>query len=279
MSSSRVLTASVLALTIAGLAPSRTQAQGYETFRQQTGRALTGQQPTDGRGDRKDTATKFVFSSRGDSLNWAKNKKLADNSKGFRIIVSLQQARLWVLIDQDTLLSAPASVASGKKLSYRGYEKVFDMPRGTREVLGKDADPVWTPPDWLYFETAEELGLDVRSMPKRGLTMRDGRKLYVNERNEVGVLTAAGDSTDFPKDLHIIFDNTLYIPPIGTENRKVNGTLGKYKLVLGNGFLFHGTPFKNSIGLPATHGCVRLRDEDIEWMYENVPIGTKVYVY
>jgi hypothetical protein len=279
MSSSRVLTASVLALTIAGLAPSRTQAQGYETFRQQTGRALTGQQSTDGIGDRKTAETKFVFSSRGDSLNWAKNKKLADNSKGFRIIVSLQQARLWVLIDQDTLLSAPASVASGKKLSYRGYEKVFDMPRGTREVLAKDADPVWTPPDWLYFETAEELGLDVKSMPKRGLTMPDGRKLYVNERNEVGVLTAAGDSTDFPKDLHIIFDNTLYIPPIGTENRKVNGTLGKYKLVLGNGFLFHGTPFKNSIGLPATHGCVRLRDEDIEWMYENVPIGTKVYVY
>ena len=33
------------------------------------------------------------------------------------------------------------------------------------------------------------------------------------------------------------------------------------------------------IGLAATHGCVRLRDEDIEWMYENIPIGTKVYVY
>lgn len=279
MSSFKVLTASLLALSIVGVAPSQARAQGYETFRQQTGRALTGQQATDATGDRKDAETKFVFSSRSDSLNWAKNKKLADNSKGFRIIVSLQQARLWVVIDQDTLLSAPASVASGKKLSYRGYEKVFDMPRGTREVLAKDADPVWTPPDWLYFETAEELGLDVKSIPSRGLTMPDGRKLYVNERNEIGVLTAAGDSTDFPKDLHIIFDNTLYIPPVGTENRKVNGTLGKYKLVLGNGFLFHGTPFKNSIGLPATHGCVRLRDEDIEWMYENIPVGTKVYVY
>ena len=47
----------------------------------------------------------------------------------------------------------------------------------------------------------------------------------------------------------------------------------------GDGYLFHGTPLKNSIGLAATHGCIRLRDEDIEWMYENVPVGTKVYIF
>ena len=28
-----------------------------------------------------------------------------------------------------------------------------------------------------------------------------------------------------------------------------------------------------------THGCVRLADDDIEWLYENVPVGTKVYIY
>ena len=43
--------------------------------------------------------------------------------------------------------------------------------------------------------------------------------------------------------------------------------------------MLHGTPDQNSIGLAATHGCVRLRDEDIEWLYENVPVGTKVYIY
>jgi lipoprotein-anchoring transpeptidase ErfK/SrfK len=31
--------------------------------------------------------------------------------------------------------------------------------------------------------------------------------------------------------------------------------------------------------MAATHGCVRLRDQDIEWLYENIPVGTKVYVY
>jgi L,D-transpeptidase YbiS len=50
-------------------------------------------------------------------------------------------------------------------------------------------------------------------------------------------------------------------------------------LNLGDGYLLHGTPYKESIGLAATHGCVRLRDEDIEWLYDHVPVGTKVYIY
>ena len=221
----------------------------------------------------------FHFKSKKDSLDWVKNKKLADNSKGFRILVSLQERRLWVVDGEDTLLSAPAAVASGQTLTYQGYTKTFDMPRGPRIVRGKDADPIWTPPKWLYIEAAAELGLEVRDIPRSGLTMPDGRRLYVNEENEIGVITADGPQKFVDKNLHLIFDDVLYVPPVGTENRKVNGTLGEYKLDLGEGFLFHGTPLKNSIGLAATHGCVRLNDQDIEWLYENVPLRTRVYVY
>jgi lipoprotein-anchoring transpeptidase ErfK/SrfK len=28
-----------------------------------------------------------------------------------------------------------------------------------------------------------------------------------------------------------------------------------------------------------SHGCVRLRNEDIEQLYEMVPVGTPVYIY
>lgn len=31
-------------------------------------------------------------------------------------------------------------------------------------------------------------------------------------------------------------------------------------------------------GRAATHGCMRLHDEDIEWMYLNVPVGTLVFI-
>lgn len=281
MSSTKVLTASLLAFGLAGTAaPSLAQTQGYDRFRRQTGQALTNPTSAERSGSKqKDSATDYNFRSKKDSLDWARWKKVADNSKGFRVLVSLQERRLWVVIDDDTLLTAPAAVASGQTLTYQGYTKTFDMPRGTRTVRAKDADPIWTPPKWLYYEAAAELGLKVRDIPPSGLTMPDGRRLYVNEENEIGVITENGPEKFIDKNLHLIFDDVLYVPPVGTENRKVNGTLGKYKLDLGDGFLFHGTPLKNSIGLAATHGCVRLRDEDIEWMYENIPIGTKVYVY
>jgi lipoprotein-anchoring transpeptidase ErfK/SrfK len=282
MSSTKVLTASLFAFAIAGSsAPSAAQSQSYETFRRQTGNALTGKiAATESSDDHSgDAPTDYYFKSRRDSLDWAKWKKVADRSKGFRILVSLQERHLWVVMDDDTLLSAPAAVASGQTLDYRGFSKTFDMPRGTRTVLDKDADPVWTPPKWLYYEAAAELGLKVRDIPPDGLTMPDGRRLYVNEDNEIGVMTENGPERFEDKNLHLIFGDVLYVPPVGTENRKVNGTLGKYKLALGDGFLLHGTPLKNSIGLAATHGCVRLRDEDIEWLYENIPLGTKVYIY
>jgi hypothetical protein len=88
-----------------------------------------------------------------------------------------------------------------------------------------------------------------------------------------------GQFLSLPTDEHIVFGDTLYVPPLGSKNRKVEGELGKFRLNMGDGFLLHGTPYKDSIGLAATHGCVRLRDEDIEWLYEHVPVGTKVYIY
>lgn len=231
-------------------------------------------------GSIRDDSTRFRFKNRKDSLDWVRNKKLADQSTGFRILVSLQERRLWVVVAEDTLLSAPAAVASGQTLSYLGYSKTFDMPRGRRIVRAKDADPVWTPPTWLYYEAAADLGIKkVKQIPPSGIKMPDGRRLYVNGDNEIGVMTENGPERFIDKNLHLIFDDVLYVPPVGTENRRVNGTLGKYKLDLGEGFLFHGTPLKNSIGLAATHGCVRLNDDDIEWLYEMVPLGTKVYVY
>jgi lipoprotein-anchoring transpeptidase ErfK/SrfK len=283
MSSTKFLTASALAFTIAGSGtPLLAQAQSYDTFRRQTGDALTTRRSADDSGSRAESGrdfTDFSFKSRRDSLEWVKYRKVAENSRGFRVVVSLQERHLWVIIDEDTLLSAPAAVAKGSTLAYQGFTKTFDTPRGMRRVEGKDADPVWTPPDWLYFETAAELGLKVVRMPASGLTMPNGKRLYVNERNEVGVIDSLGPTDFISPAVHLIFGNTLYIPPVGTENRKVNGTLGKYKLMLGDGYLFHGTDLPNSIGLAATHGCIRLRDEDIEWMYENIPVGTRVYIY
>jgi L,D-transpeptidase YbiS len=43
--------------------------------------------------------------------------------------------------------------------------------------------------------------------------------------------------------------------------------------------MLHGTPHQDSIGQAATHGCIRLRDPDIEYLYRNVPQGTRVFLF
>ncbi len=53
--------------------------------------------------------------------------------------------------------------------------------------------------------------------------------------------------------------------------------LGHYALYLGiEGLRMHGTLAPRSIGRRASHGCMRLWDADIEFLYDHVPVGTPV---
>jgi hypothetical protein len=71
----------------------------------------------------------------------------------------------------------------------------------------------------------------------------------------------------------------LPIPPANDESRFEYGVLGKYAMSLGDGYLIHGTIYKRFLGMPVTHGCVRLNDEDLEDIYNTLNIGSKVYIF
>jgi hypothetical protein len=73
--------------------------------------------------------------------------------------------------------------------------------------------------------------------------------------------------------------SVLYVPPIETVNRRVPNQLGRYRLNLGAGVGTHGTPDSNSVRHAVTHGCMRVFDADLQWLYANVPLGTRVYVF
>lgn len=224
------------------------------------------------------TKSAYSFKSKKDSLSWARSRTVAEKSKGFRIVVSLQDAHLWTIVGEDTVLSAPVAVAKGTTLKFGKQSWTFETPRGIRTVLGKEADPVWQPPEWLYAETASEYGLKLGHLYNgQKVKLEDGR--YLSMKDGMAGVIENGEWAALPTDEHIVFGDVLYVPPLGSKNRKVEGELGKYRLNMGDGFLLHGTPYKESIGMAATHGCVRLRDEDIEWLYDHVPVGTRVYIY
>ena len=52
--------------------------------------------------------------------------------------------------------------------------------------------------------------------------------------------------------------------------------MGLYALYIGRLYAIHGTNANFGIGLRVSHGCVRLRNEDIKFLFENVPVGTRV---
>ena len=221
-----------------------------------------------------------AFKSRKDSLAWENARIAAEKAKGYHVIVDLFAKQLAVVNRNDTLRVAPVATAMNASLEYGGRVWRFETPRGVRTVRGKDKDPVWTPPEWHFAEVALEHHLKLASLQRgRTVKLKDGTKLKT-VGDEVGIVRP-GTTQFVPMvlDEHIVFDNTLFIPPGGTKQRQIQGELGHYRLDLGEGYLLHGTPYAKSIGAAVTHGCVRLRDEDIEWLYENVPVGTKVYIY
>ena len=69
------------------------------------------------------------------------------------------------------------------------------------------------------------------------------------------------------------------IPPADSPLRKQKGKMGRYALDLGGGVLIHGTDDPKSIGKKASHGCIRLPDGMLAFLWKEVEIGTPVYIF
>ena len=71
----------------------------------------------------------------------------------------------------------------------------------------------------------------------------------------------------------------LPIPPKNDYTRYEYGVLGDYALSIGDGYLIHGTLYKRFLGMPVTHGCVRLNDDDLKVIFNTLSVGSKVYIF
>jgi hypothetical protein len=148
-------------------------------------------------------------------------------------------------------------------------------------VQGKEIDPVWVPPDWHFIEYAKKRGLGVKQL-KRGeqVPTPEGGSITVDGND---VVMQYADGRTYPLESgeghEIISGGNVVIPPFGTNQRKFRGVLGSHRLLLGEGYALHGTDKPQSIGQAVSHGCVRLRNEDIAYLYSIVPVGTPVFIY
>ncbi|HET6230762.1 MAG TPA: L,D-transpeptidase [Longimicrobiaceae bacterium] len=185
-----------------------------------------------------------------------KAKAMEPSNRAY-LVVSIAERRVLYLKGRDTLFRAPVAVGSGETMVLDGQTKRFQTPRGRMSITHKEKDPVWVPPNWHYVQIARKnhMGIiDMSDAPPNAL---------------------AG----YPEGQVPISHGAVIIPPWGSPQRRYKGTLGAAKLEMEDGYYFHGTDNENSVGSAASHGCLRMRKEDILWMYDHVPVGTQVYIY
>ena len=217
-----------------------------------------------------------------DSLNRLVTNPSAQPNAPY-IVVSINERELWYKKGNEILFHTQVATGSGKTLvsTAGGKEYKFDTPRGRLTVQSKEENPEWVPPDWHFQEQALKRGLGVMRLD-RGSAIRqsDGSVLTVQGADVVKRYSNGSIVPLSATEGHeIIANGNIIIPPYGTTQRRYKGVLGTRRLYLGDGYGIHGTDHPESIGHAASHGCVRLRNEDIEKLYDMVPVGTVVYIY
>lgn len=81
-------------------------------------------------------------------------------------------------------------------------------------------------------------------------------------RRPTGEIAVSGGEEDG------ILTRILWLEGLGEENRNTRDRF----------IYIHGTNQEDSIGQPASHGCIRLRNEDVMELYSLVPAGAEVEI-
>jgi lipoprotein-anchoring transpeptidase ErfK/SrfK len=220
-----------------------------------------------------------------DSLSTVRSSADTLSTRAPYLVVSIEDHRLWYKLGDSVLFTTQVATGSGKVLEGTGAggsQWKFETPRGRLVIQAKEQDPSWVPPDWHFVEQARKRGLGIIRLTRgQSLPATDGSSIEVNGTD---VVRRYPDGRTVPVDpgkegREIVVGGNLVIPPFGTNQRKYKGVLGTHRLEMGDGYGIHGTDQPESIGRSASHGCVRLRNEDIARLYELVEVGTPVYIY
>ena len=69
------------------------------------------------------------------------------------------------------------------------------------------------------------------------------------------------------------------LPPQDAPERRVEGELGAAALYLTTEIAIHGTDRPEHLGAAVSHGCIRMSNEDVLRLYEELEVGAPVIVY
>lgn len=114
---------------------------------------------------------------------------------------------------------------------------------------------------------------------------QEHKAIVYKGRKQIRVIPCSGGAPESPTVL-----GTYYLQDRGTKffARKISEGANNWIRIHGN-YLFHGLPrdkdwvisreAEAKIGSPASHGCIRLREIDAQWFYDNIPENTMVIIH
>lgn len=218
------------------------------------------------------------------------------------LIVTSAQAAKWTLPPSDIDIFGQVEVIAASR-----EETLLDVAR--RYGIGQDemllANPLvdrWLPPEGAevvipsryIIPQAERTGL-VINLPEMRLyyfpkPSKGTKPVVITHPISIGRMdwrTPLGKTTVVRKQ-----KDPAWIPPQSIKAEAIadgrppppdyvppgpNNPLGRHALYLGTaGYLIHGTDKPFGIGMRVTHGCLRMYPEDVEKLFDQVPVGASV---
>ncbi len=159
----------------------------------------------------------------------------------------------------------------------------FPSPEPVASSGGTDfSPPLGTADDYLPEASSPEASYLLLKLSERTLYLYHQQTLlstYPVAVGREGWETPTGQFTIFQMQQNPTWEHpfTGELVPPGDDNPLGHRWLGFWNDGT-NSIGFHGTPDESSIGRAVSHGCVRLRNQDVIALYEQVALGTPVYV-
>lgn len=242
----------------------------------------------------KDVATKFLVKSKEISKSKAFVKTISVSLKSLKIvafilllyIVFVYAAPLFQELSFSMVRSEKKLISVEEKMLKR---KMKQLETSNKQLARKLDQKTPQQPYFVVNSTGNKFKLyKGKKLIREGacstgsyimLKAADERKwIFQTPR---GVFRIQGKTT-YPvwiKPDWAFIEEGLPVPSPTSNLRYEYGVLGDYALSLGHGYLIHGTLYQRFLGLPVTHGCIRLGDDDLKEVYRSLSISSKVFIF
>lgn len=214
------------------------------------------------------------------------NKKLLKTI----MIVSLSISGLLLVLNLQSVTIAMATIGSEPRVNDSTYQVIRanaekelasldkklkgNMPKNNYLVVNSTMN------EFYLYKGEELIKKDMCSTGSYVLLKKSEKEkwMFKTPKGEFKILNKTKDPVWKKPDWAFV-EEGLPVPSYNHPSRFEYGVLGDYSLSLGDGYLIHGTLFQRFLGLPVTHGCIRLNDENLELVYKSLPMGSKVYIF